>query len=91
VAVGAGCYGSFVQRSILPVLLAVGFTTCFVYALIRAAAPQPPRMQLPFVLWLVALSFALHMVYLPAGLCCFFCLMLCKNDFLLPAQRPHAD
>ena len=40
--------------------------------------------QLVLLLALVVLSFALHVIFLPAGLCCFFVLMLCKNEVLLP-------
>ena len=68
------------------------FAVLFSWTLYRAASPEPPRLQVVLALVLVCLSFALHMVYLPAGICCFFCLMLCKNELLLPAAaRPKAE
>ena len=80
-----GLYGSYANGSVRPALIAAAFAALFAWALYRAASPEPPRLQVLLALGLVCLSFALHMVYLPAGICCFFCLMLCKNELLLPA------
>ena len=86
-----GLYGSISEHTPWPALLSIAFASAFALAQHRAAGPQRPMLQLPLVLSLVALSFALHIAFLPAGICCFFCLMFCKNEMLLPSkQRPHA-
>ena len=85
--VGLGAYGTYTEASVWPLSLATIFTLSFYQAKQRVKMGSR-RMQLPFVLVLVIMSFALHMVYLPAGLCCFFALMLCKNEILFPDAQP---
>ena len=88
----AGMYGSYTNRSEWPAILGVLFVSSFWWALRRAKANEsPPWLQLVIVLNLVALSFALHLTYLPAGICCFFCLMLTNNELLLPPRPPPAE
>lgn len=84
----AGAYGSYAESDVKPVAVAVAFTGTFVWARSRVINGKAAPMQLLLVLALVALSFGLHLLYLPAGLCCFFTLMLCKNELLLP-PKPH--
>jgi len=82
----AGAYGGLVNATPAPLLLGLAFCGSFLWAL-RRAASGPAPFQILFVLLLVALSFALHFAYLPAGICCFFTLMVCKSELLLP-RRP---
>ena len=83
----AGAFGSYAESNMRPVLIAAAFSGCFVFARTRVADGQPARLQLLLILSLVVLSFVLHLLYLPAGICCFFALMLCKNELLLPPAR----
>jgi hypothetical protein len=79
-------YGTVESKDPWPALIGIAFSTSYAYALRRVAlSDQPPRFQLLIALWLVGLSFALHLSYLPAGIGCFFTLMLCKTELLLPA------
>ena len=89
----AGCYGgSFAGSTVWPALLGVLFASCFHFALHRAAAQSGPKWtQLLLVLTLVVISFVLHLTYLPAGLFCFFALILCKNQYLLPPPRQKRE
>ena len=91
-----GCYGSLVEewaavrgvRAPWSALVGAAFALCFLLALNRAPAYlDMPWLQLPLVLSMVGLSFALHLLYLPAGLCCFVGLMMCKNELLLPPSK----
>jgi apolipoprotein N-acyltransferase len=72
-------------RDLRPVAAGAAFATCFFLAL--RGVPWYFA-QLALVLLLVALSLALHLLCLPAGLCCFVALMACRNDALLPARPP---
>ena len=84
-----GAYGSYETLSVWPAFLGVVFVASFSWTLRRAKVnASPPWLQLVLVLNLVALSFALHLTYLPAGICCFFCLMLTNNELLLPPPQP---
>ena len=85
--VAAGAFGSYSEGSVYPILAAAAFALAFVFARYRVIDGKQPSYQLPLVLMLVVLSFALHIAYLPAGLCCFFTLMLCKNELLLPPVK----
>lgn len=82
-----GLYGSVIQSDPKPALIATVFTVTFFYALRRAQSKGNPAFQLVFALVLICISFALHLVYLPAGIGCFFTLMLCKNDLLVPQKK----
>ena len=84
----AGGFGSFQSFDYKPFALSALFALTFIFARYRASdGQQMPPYQLGVVLMLVVVSFALHLVYLPAGLFCFFTLMLCKNELLLPPKR----
>ena len=85
--VAAGAFGSYTKGEFSPFLASAAFSLGFVLARHRVANGKPAQMQLLLILSLVCVSFLLHLLYLPAGLCCFFTLMLCKNELLLP---PHA-
>ena len=57
------------------------------YALSHAAQPGGARwVQFVLVLGLVAVSFAIHLLYLPAGIACFVALMLQKTELLMPPR-----
>ena len=88
--VALGAYGSWTGGRVLPLVASAAFSLLFVLARQRAADGKSARLQLPLVLALVCLSFTLHLVFLPAGLCCFFALMLCKNELLLPVAPKAA-
>ena len=85
-ACAVGIYGSYQSGSAVPLAVGTAFSGVFALARsrIQAGRPAPPYQGL-LVLALVVLSFALHIVYLPAGLCCFAALLLCKNELLLPS------
>merc|ERR1711957_441036 len=65
--------------SVLPAVYGLLYTACFALAVRGLSSP----LQLVLLFAMVGLSFALHLVYLPAGLCCFFSLMIAKNDVLM--------
>jgi hypothetical protein len=88
--VSAGGIGSYSAGESRALLCSAAFAGTFVLARHRAAAGPAP-FQLVLVLLLVVFSFVLHIVYLPAGLCCFFTLMLCKNEVLLPPRNVKTD
>ena len=109
--------GSVHTQSVLPAVYGLLYAACFTLAMRGASSP----LQLVLVFAMVGLSFALHMVFLPAGtprrahtrnrppaastqlnrhtrsdlsfvglfalagLCCFFSLMIAKNDVLMGA------
>ena len=81
-----GVYGSYQTGTAAPAGFAFSFVAAFAYALhrVKASAPAPPKHQIMLVLAMICFSFGLHTVYLPAGICCFFTLMLCKNELLMP-------
>lgn len=85
-----GMYGSFHTWTVGPILGGLAFAGVFSFARSRAAGGGSSPLQVLLVLLLVAISFALHMIYLPAGLCCFVALLLCKNEVLLPPTRGSA-
>ena len=89
-AAGGGLYGSYQTKSIAPAGFALSFVAVFAYALhrVKASTPAPPKNQMVLVLAMICLSFGLHTVYLPAGICCFFTLMLCKNELIMPRAAP---
>ena len=80
-----------------PLLLAVGagFSSCFFLACRLAGRERRAGwVQIGLVILLVSFSFASHLLYLPAGICCLASLMICRNDLLLPRRstaRRHAD
>ena len=106
-AIGAatlGAYGAVANSSWVPdgyrwgpavvgPAYAAGFFWCLRRAKLRddGAVQETKLVQLVLVLALVALSFALHILYLPAGICCFFSLMFTKNDLLLPPTREKRE
>lgn len=87
-SVALGAYGSYNTNDYKALAAAVYFSAGFIWARARVASGQPSQaLQLLLMLTLVAASFALHLLYLPAGICCFFTLMLCKNELLLPPNK----
>jgi hypothetical protein len=77
-----------------PAAAGAAFGTCFLLALRGMDSQSSYLRQLALVMLLVALSLVLHLLCLPAGLCCFAALMTCRNDALLPApmaRRPPVD
>ena len=80
-----GIYGSYEKRSVWPAFAGIAFTFLFNFARdrVRDADRAPPYQGL-IVLTMLITSFALHIVYLPAGLCCFVALLLCQNELLMP-------
>ena len=85
--VALGVYGSVSAQHINPALISITFTATFYFALWRAQSAGQIRMQLAFALLLICISFAVHLIFLPAGIGCFFTLMLCKNELLLPQKQ----
>ena len=83
----AGTYGTYTLRSAWPLLGSLAFSTVFA---LSATLTLSSLQQSCLVAAMVATSFALHIVYLPVGLCCFFALMLCKNELLLSARQAAA-
>ena len=82
----AGTYGALTQHDAATMLLALAFAIAY------AAALRCPR-SLLLIGSLLALSLALHVRYLPAGVCCFGALMLARFDFrrpVKPAPKPVA-
>jgi hypothetical protein len=90
-AAAGGLYGSYQTGSAAPAGFALSFVSVFALAIhrVKASAPAPPKHQIVLVLAMICLSFGLHTVFLPAGLCCFFTLMLGKNELLMPKPPPH--
>ena len=83
-----GMYGSFQTRTAWPALAGITFTFLFNLARERVrGAEKPPPYQALILLAMLIASFALHMLYLPAGLCCFVALLLCQNELLMPPKR----
>ena len=84
-----GLYGSYLTGSLYPALAGSGF--CFLFNFtrerVRGAQSQPPYQSLLLLSMLIC-SFTLHMVYLPAGLCCFVALLLCQNELLTAPNKP---
>lgn len=93
-AVGAaalGAYGSLRDGTPYPGLVAAAFAVTYFTALRRAQnSAATPALQLPLVISLVALSFALHLMFLPAGLACMFALMLGRNESFFPPRSRGA-
>ena len=110
--------GSVHTQNVLPAVYGLLYTACFALAVRGQSSP----LQLALVFAMVGLSFALHLVFLPAGatahticangcwlplspsltgllldrppnsiapagLCCFFSLMIAKNDVLMGIGR----
>ena len=89
--VSMGAYGSYTNSSVAPFLVAALFSGLYFYARRRVSQGDATSMtQLILIFSLIASSFVLHLVYTPAGLCCFFTLMLCKNEVLMPPRRDAA-
>lgn len=86
----AGMYGTYTQGDPLPLLASVAFAGAFVFARHRVSGGKTAPLQVLLLVALVCISFGLHLLYLPAGICCFFTLMLCKNELLLPPPAKPA-
>ena len=73
------------------VLVAAAFTMCYFLAL--QLAPQLPHrgLQIAMVVTLIGLSFALHLLFLPGGICCAVAIMIVKTDLLLPPKPKEKD
>uniref|UniRef100_A0A7S4BMP0 Uncharacterized protein n=1 Tax=Chrysotila carterae TaxID=13221 RepID=A0A7S4BMP0_CHRCT len=88
-AAAAGMWGSLMREDATPAVLGVLFCVIFFFAYGRNDRAGP--LQISLILAMIACSFVLHLSYLPAGVCCFFALMLCGNEQLLPRRpRPPA-
>ena len=87
----AGAYGSYTKSDPYPLLAATAFAGGFIFARYRVAGGKAAPLQLLLLLALVCTSFVLHLLYLPAGICCFFTLMLCENELLLPPPTKSAS
>ena len=84
-----GVYGSYADGTLRAGAVGIAFACLFFFTQRRAShATSMPLLQIVLVLGLVGLSFILHLAYLPAGICCFFALMLCKNELLMPPAPP---
>jgi len=95
-AVVLSARGSYLAQSPLVVAAGASFGGVFLLALRGAAGRHPMFFQVGLVLLLVALSLVLHLLCLPAGICCFVALMTVKNSALVPApaaaqRRPRLD
>ena len=77
-------YGAYEKGDLRIIAVGLGFFALFTWALQRANSGLYPPMQIAIVLALVGLSFCLHFLYLPAGLCCMVILLLTKSSDLLP-------
>mmetsp|Transcript_16758 Transcript_16758/g.40002 ORF Transcript_16758/g.40002 Transcript_16758/m.40002 type:complete len:92 (-) Transcript_16758:102-377(-) len=78
--------------SVYPALAGTTFSCLFNLARHRVCeAHEPPRFQAVLVLLLLVASFAVHIAYLPAGMCCLVALLLCQNELLLPQKRHFAS
>lgn len=87
-------YGAYEKADARVVSVGAAFFGAFLWARERGAGSPGTLQQLALVLSLVALSFCLHFLYLPAGLCCFVVMMMTKNEMLLPpkrTERPAAE
>jgi hypothetical protein len=69
-------------RSIFLIPCGAGFTAMFIYAAQRKALNDAPPGQIFLILAMICTSLVLHLLYLPSGLCCFFCLMVAQNELL---------
>ena len=83
-AVALSVVGAIKSRSAYPALVGVAFAAAYDATLRRSASRPQWLSQVLLVVGLVALSFALHFLYLPAGICCFFALVFCDSSALLP-------
>ena len=81
-------YGAYDKGD--PRVFAVGaaFFGFFLWARERMLWSRAPRLQLFLVLSLVGLSFCLHFLYLPAGLCCFVVMIMTKNEVRRAVSTP---
>lgn len=81
-------YGAYDKGD--PRVFAVGaaFFGFFLWARERMLWSRAPRLQLLLVLLLVGLSFCLHFLYLPAGLCCFVVMIMTKNEVRRAVSTP---
>lgn len=66
----------------------LAFTGLFVLASERKARHARPPYQALLILVLIACSFCVHLLYLPAGIFCFFCLMAAQSDLLYTGPPP---
>ena len=85
--VAFGLYGAYAEGKLLILLTSLLFSSLFAVVVVKGRTNGTYTKALA-AFGLLALSFALHLLYLPAGVCCFFVLMVCKNDILLPPTRP---
>jgi len=87
-AAAVGCFGAYSKSSAWPAVVGVAFTAVFWQTLRLCELRQTSLLtQGLLVLVLVMLSFALHLLFLPAGICCFFAMICVKNELLLPTPR----
>ena len=87
VGVGGGVY----HGTVWPALVGCSFTAVF-WSTLRLHEKRRTTMmtQALLVLLLVMLSFALHLIFLPAGICCFFAMICVKNELRAAPSRNRA-
>ena len=85
--VAFGAYGAYTEGRLPILLVALLFSSLFAVVVVNGRENSKALKALAAI-GLLGLSFALHLLYLPAGVCCFFVLMVCKNDILLPPSPP---
>ena len=85
--VAFGAYGAYTEGRLPILLVALLFSSLFAVVVVDGRDNSKVLKALAAI-GLLGLSFALHLLYLPAGVCCFFVLMVCKNDILLPPSPP---
>ena len=89
-AYGVGTYNAGGKP--LPLAVGIAFFVMYNIALRHSAAnPAARTTALALVMSLIVLSFVLHWVYLPAGVCCFFALMLQRSELLVPSPPKPAQ
>merc|ERR1740130_1769998 len=80
-AAAVGVFGAFWTQNMWSGVGGVGFVLCFWQTLrLNRMCAASTCIQGLLVLTLVMLSFALHLLFLPAGICCFFAMISCKNE-----------
>ncbi|KAG8468921.1 hypothetical protein KFE25_007439 [Diacronema lutheri] len=69
-------------RSVFLIPSGFAFTAMYIWAVRRKAEREQPTGQVFLVLAMIVTSLVLHLLYLPAGLCCFVTLMVAQNELI---------
>ncbi|KAJ1633463.1 hypothetical protein T492DRAFT_981314 [Pavlovales sp. CCMP2436] len=69
-------------RSVFLIPVGFAFTAMFIWAVVRKANDPNPAGQVFLMMALIVTSLVLHLLYLPAGLCCFVALMVAQSELL---------